>query len=70
MVTVKRIPKELVNSPLFRTLNLWKSWYLVSCLLILSSYAEFFKKSTVFSSKILVSTDQHFLSGGNDCQNS
>lgn len=68
MLTVKWTPKELVDTPLVRTLNLWKSWHWVYCLLILISYAQFFKKSSVLSSKILFLTGQHFLSGENDCQ--
>lgn len=48
MLTVKMTLKELVNSPLVRTLNLWKSWRWIYCLLILTSNAQFFTKSTIF----------------------
>lgn len=48
MLTVKRTLKELVNRPLVRTLNLWKSSHWVYCLLILTSYAQFFQEKHYF----------------------
>lgn len=48
MLAVKRTPEELVDTPLVRTLNLWKSWHWLYHLLIFISSAEFYKQKFLF----------------------